>query len=235
MTSFGQNDDSKDNKTTSKWEVDATPYIWLAGVKSDIAFRDTDLGQVQADFSDILRNLKMGLFMHAEARNNKLFFLGDIMYIKLAKDGNLDINATPTRLDLKQLVTELGGGYTVVNNDNAFIVDVFAGWRHLDIDTQVAIGSRIGLDRNISADHPFLGARFIINYEDWSIGVRADAGGIGVKDESSFKMNFQGIHHFSDLFSLHFGAQGLDFDFKNNDISKSILTTGFVVGGSFSF
>ena len=57
---LGQDNNEKTEETTnSGWQIDVTPYMWLAGAKVDIGFRSTEIGQIKADFTDILQNLKL--------------------------------------------------------------------------------------------------------------------------------------------------------------------------------
>jgi len=232
---IAQDNDQKKDTDSSSWELNVTPYIWFTGVQADLGFRDNELGQVQADFSDILKNIKMGGMFHTEASNGKWIIMGDLIYAKIKKDGSLDIGATPTKLELKELITELGLGYNIVNNDNTFLVDAFAGWRYIGVDNNLSIGTRIALDRTISANDPFVGARFKFKADDWTIGLRGDLGGFGFGTEISWKINTFGAYEFSELFSLYFGVQALGMDFEKKDVTLDIQTAGFAVGGNFKF
>jgi len=235
LPTWGQDTDQIESQNSSNWQIDVTPYVWLAGFKADIGFRDLELGQVQADFSDILENLKMGALLHAEASNGKWIIMGDLMYFKTSKGGSLDINSTPTELNTKLLVTELGVGINMVNDENAFLVDAFIGWRSISSDNVMTIGSRTALDRNSNANDPFIGARMKIKSEKWLYSLRADVGGFGIGTKSSLKISTLGAYSFSDLFALYFGFQALDIKIEKSDFNFDILTTGFVVGGNFSF
>lgn len=229
------NNEQKEETTNLGWQFDVTPYVWLVGTKADIRFRSADIGQIKADFSDILQNLKLATFLHAEAKNGKWIVMGDLAYIDTKKEGSLGLLDLPTELENKQTITELGIGYNFHNNEDAFLIDGFAGWRYIGIDNYMTVNSQEVLDRTISTNDPFIGARFKINYEAWMFSMRGDLGGFGIGSESSWKVNLLGAYQFSELFSLYFGIQSFGVDFDENDFNLDIMTTGLAFGGNFHF
>lgn len=235
---LGQDNNEKTEETTnSGWQIDVTPYMWLAGAKVDIGFRSTEIGQIKADFTDILQNLKLAAFFHAEAKNGKWMVIGDLAYVKIKKEGNLELMdaPVPTKLEVKETITELAVGYNFVNNEDAFLIDGFAGWRYIGLDNYMTVGSADVLDRFYTANDPFIGARFKINYEAWMFSMRGDLGGFGIGSESSWKLNLLGAYQFSDLFSLYFGIQSFGVDIEKNDFNIDVMNTGLAFGGNFRF
>ena len=226
--------ESDENKSTG-WTFNVTPYIWLAGFKADVVYNETISTQVVADFSDILQNLNMAAMLHAEAQNGRWILMGDLLYFKASKDGNLELVATPTELEVTELITELGLGYNFVNNEGAFLVDGLAGWRHIGMDNVMTIGMTEVIDRHNAMNDPYFGARFRIKSEKWMFNMRGDLGGFGVGSQLSWKVNLLGAYKFSDLFSLYFGVQALGIDYEKNDFNIDIMTTGLGFGGNFTF
>ena len=235
-TLLGQdNPTNSDPANDGKWKVELTPYIWFAGAKADIGFRDQNV-PVEASFKDVLEDLKMGFLMHAEMTNGKWIIMGDIVYMKIVKEGSLSgpLSITP-ELTLKQTIGELAGGYTLLNSDDRFYIDGFAGLRYFGVDNLIETTNRELLDRTINTTDPILGMRLRTASEKWQSSLRADIGGFGIGSELSWKSNLVVGYKFSDLFTLHGGFQVYGIDYEKDDFSMNVTSAGFALGFEFEF
>jgi hypothetical protein len=231
---FGQGDSTDPPNEESKWEFNITPYLWFASIDADISFLDQTV-PVEASFSDILENLKFGVLLHAEANKDKWFIMSDLVYLKLKKDGRIELLGVDTELELKQLITELAGGYNLINAQNWLFIDGFAGWRYFGITNKLDIAGQNVLDKTINVNDPFIGVRFRAVSEKWRNSVRFDVGGFGIGSEVSWKANILIGYQFSKLFSLYLGAQGYGVDYEKDNFELDLITGGFVTGFNFHF
>ena len=229
---FGQNDDSY--KQESHWEFDVAPYVWFANVSADISFLNQTV-PVTAQFKDVLKNLKMGALLHAEVKNGKWFIIGDLVYLKIAKDGNIEILSLDTRLEIKQTVAELGAGYNLINSQDWLFIDGFAGFRYFSIINKIEVDSQNLLDKTINTTDPFLGLRFRTVSDKWINSVRVDVGGFGIGSEISWKANILIGYKFSGLFALYMGFQGYGIDYEKDDFGLDLTSAGLVTGFNFNF
>ena len=231
---FGQGDPTDPQTKESKWEFDLTPYIWFAGISADITFLDQTV-PVEAKFKDVLENLKFGVLLHAEAKKGRWFIMSDIVYMKLKKDGHIELLAADTELEMKQLITELAGGYNLINSQDWLFIDGFAGWRYFGITNKLDIAGQNVLDKTINVNDPFIGLRFRTVSEKWLNSVRFDVGGFGIGSEVSWKANLLIGYQFSELFSLYLGAQGYGIDYEKDNFGLDLVTGGIITGFNFHF
>jgi len=231
---FGQDDSNNAETKESTWEFDVTPYVWFAGISADITFLDRTV-PVEASFKDVLSNLKFGVLLHAEAKKDKWFIMSDLVYMKLREDGRIEILDVDTELEIKQLITELAGGYNLINSQNWLFIDGFAGWRYFGITNKLDIAGQNVLDKTINVNDPFIGLRFRAVSEKWVNSFRFDVGGFGIGSEVSWKANLLIGYRFSELFSLYLGAQGYGVDFEQDNFQLDVVTGGFITGFNFHF
>lgn len=234
-TLLGQNTTGdSDTSPDSDWKIALTPYIWFAGASADIGFRDQTI-PVEADFKDVLENLKMAFLMHAEVTNGQWIFMGDIVYMKITKEGSIDLLSLNPELTLKQTIGELAGGYTLLNSDDRFFIDGFAGLRYFEVDNVIETTNRELLDRTINTTDPILGLRLRTTSEKWQGSLRADIGGFGIGSELSWKSNLLLGYKFSKVFTLHGGFQVYGLDYEKDSFSMNVTSAGFALGFNFEF
>ena len=231
---FGQGDPTDTETKESTWEFVLTPYIWFAGINADISFLHLTV-PVEAKFKDVLENLKFGVLLHAEARKGRWIVMTDLSYLKVRKDGRIEILAVDTELEMKQLITELAGGYILINSQDWLFIDGFAGWRYLGITPNLDIAGQNVLDKTINVNDPFIGVRFRAVSEKWLNSLRFDVGGFGIGSEVSWKANLLIGYQFSELFSLYLGAQGYGVDYEKDAFGLDLVTGGLITGFNFHF
>ena len=232
--SYSQNNSDNNDKPNPTWELDLAPYIWIANLSADVSFLEQSV-HVKAKFKDVLKNLKMGALIHAEVKKGKWFIMGDLVYLKVAKDGNIDALSIDTRLEIKQTVAELGAGYNLINSQDWLFIDGFAGFRYFSIINKIEAGSQDLLDKTINTTDPFFGVRFRTVSDNWINSARVDVGGFGIGSEISWKANILIGYKFSDLFALYMGFQGYGIDYEKDDFGLDLTSAGFVTGFNFHF
>ena len=231
---IGQNDTADNQTDKDSWNFDVTPYAWLAGVKADISFLN-QMVPVEATFKDVLKNLKTGAFLHAEAKKGDWFIMGDLFYINITKEGSIDKLSLDTRLEIKQTIAELALGYNLINAQDWLLIDGFAGFRYFSIVNNIGAGSQNLLDKTINATDPFLGVRFRTISEKWINSARIDVGGFGIGSEASWKANIIVGYKFSELFSLYVGYQVYGIDYEKEDFGLNSTVAGLATGFNFHF
>jgi hypothetical protein len=115
-----------------KWEFATIGYVFFAGAHGKTTPRDP-LPPVDLDlkFGDILKAFKFAFMGAAEARNDRLVFLGDLMWVHLGESQGLkvrDRNFADVKIDSKTWEVTALGGYRVANN-GPVVVDLLAGGR----------------------------------------------------------------------------------------------------------
>jgi hypothetical protein len=77
-----------------------SPYLWLAGIHGTIGALGHD-ASVHESFSDILKNLNIGLMVAAEPRYKKFSAPMDFMWMKLSDDKASPFDQGPTSVNVK--------------------------------------------------------------------------------------------------------------------------------------
>ena len=115
-----------------KWEFATIGYIFFAGAHGKTTPRDP-FAPVTLDlsFHDVLKAFKFAFMGAAEARNDRLVFLGDLMWVHLGESQGLkirDVNFADVKIDSKTTAITALGGYRVANK-GPVVVDLMAGGR----------------------------------------------------------------------------------------------------------
>lgn len=119
-------DDSK------KWKFATIGYIFFAGAHGETTPRDPfSPVKIDLSFGDVLKSFKFAFMGAAEARHDRLVFLGDLMWVHLGEGQGLkvrDRQFASVHIDSKTLAVTALGGYRVVDK-GPVVVDLLAGGR----------------------------------------------------------------------------------------------------------
>lgn len=174
------------NSTTKKkWEFATIGYVWFAG-----AWGETDvIGPVEPvdlklPFGKVLKAFKFAFMGAAEARHDRLVFVGDLTFIHLdARQGIgiRDPDFLKAELDSRTAEVTLVGGYRVVDK-GPVAVDLLAGGRLNFFKTTLQLE---GPNREASGDvkhtwfDPIIAGRVAAPIGGkWSLAFYGDLGGI---------------------------------------------------------
>ncbi|MGH8450528.1 hypothetical protein [Pseudomonas sp.] len=108
------------------WTFNGGPYLWAAGIRGHVGHRSTGTQFIKSDFSDIARSVDMSVMLMGEARRGPYSVLADLMYIDT--DTHNRLPASKLEVESKTASGFLGGGYTVLGDDNHRL-DVTGGVR----------------------------------------------------------------------------------------------------------
>ena len=224
---------------SDRWQFEATPYLWAAGMQGDVGVGRLTAEGVSANFSDILQSLRLGFMGAFEGRKNRYGFLFDALYLQLSQTkqapfaGFGDIHAKPTQ----QMYTFAGTWRAV---EGRVPVDVVAGVRTNDIKLDLAMSSSAlapqgrGLVRSRNWGDGFVGAR--VQYpltSQWSLVGYVDVGGGG----SDF--TWQGLaganYSITPTMTAKFGYRYLKVDYDHDDFLYDVATGGFYAGIGIRF
>lgn len=162
--------------------VEFTPYLWLAGVKGDIAIpRNDSEAEVDKSFGDILGDLKFAFMGTLDLRYRRFVAHTDLIYLNLGADiERVDsLVFTEGEIDQKLLVVTGALGYRVVDR-GPMHVDLYAGGRLVSLDADLKLVGPLQT-REASASpsniSPLVGgkARFPLS-DRWALALQGDIG-----------------------------------------------------------
>jgi hypothetical protein len=185
------------------WELSVTPYLWAVALKGNVGVGRTN-ADVDASFSDILKNLNGALMLEAELRKGRFGVISDTIYANLEDDGataqdRLKVDATANLLIQSFAATYRVGTWQLADLGRAgplaVTVDPYAGARYTYLDTQLdgkldLPNFGISAQRTAEGDKqwldPIVGVRTIWTLgERWSLVLAGDVGGISTSDQYS--------------------------------------------------
>ena len=207
-----------------KWEFATIGYAFLAGAYGRTTPRDplppVDL---HLSFGDVLKSFKFAFMGAAEARNDRLVFLGDLMWVHLGEGKGLtvrDRNFADVHIDSKTLAVTALGGYRVVNN-GPVTVDLLAGGRlngnkqRIDyhgtlVDTSASV-SKTWIDPVIAARmNAPLGGKF-------GVSLYGDVGGFGIGSKLTWQGMATANYQINHKLSAGVGWRYFQINYHDND------------------
>jgi hypothetical protein len=175
-------DDPAVAEGSKDWEVAFTPYLWLAGIKGDIAIpRNDSEAEVDRSFGDILGDLKFALMGTLDVRYRRFIVHTDLIYMNLGADIKRpdSLIFTEGEVDYKQTVATGAIGYRVVDQGPMF-VDLYAGARLVSLDVDLLLeGPLQTRETNASPSNvsPLIGGKGRFPLSDrWALALQGDIG-----------------------------------------------------------
>jgi hypothetical protein len=226
--------------SSSSWEVEITPYFWLAGMKGDL---DLPRGSGSVDFndsySDVLGKLKFVFMGAMDVRKGRFVAMADTIYLNLSADvkGIKDPQFFTGQVDSKLFFSTLSGGYRIVDK-GPFYIDLFAGLRYISIDNKVRLEGPLATREGKASGSdlgPLVGARMRVPLgPKWGFVMYGDTGGFASSD---IKWQLLGTLQWD--ISRHWraiaGYRHMDVHHKRDDQDFNIALTGPLLGITYRF
>ena len=227
------------------WRFNLTPYLWFAGLKGDVAtIPGAPAAPIDISPKDALDDTETGIMVMLDAKKGRHGIYTDIIYTDVRSDTSLvpaPINLT-LRSKTKTTIFTLAYEYEVYRN-NATSVDLLAGARYWNLDSELKFGNGLGLlaGRKVSNEEswidPVVGAkghaplgntRF---YIDGGIGF----GGFGVGSDNFFEWNAAVGYQWTKDIGTALGYRMFDVDYDDDGFLYDVRQEGWQLGLTWSF
>ncbi|MCI0738954.1 MAG: hypothetical protein L0Y72_07910 [Gemmataceae bacterium] len=205
-----------------RWHLISTPFLWGSALEGDATIRGVDLN-IDLGFDDLFEVTDFGFQTYLEVRKKKFGFFAAPSYLKLS--GDAEAGSLSADFEQQWWTVEGGGFYNLVDtgNEKPFTLDVIAGVRYWNVDTEVNVegGGPLGVDLEIGSTFeildPIVGLRMRYYFtRKLSISLRGDVGGFGISsgDTSEFSWQALGLlgYDFTKRFTLLGGYRALGID-----------------------
>ena len=189
--------------SSEPWELSVTPYLWATALKGNAGVGRTN-ADVDASFSDILKNLNGALMLSLELRKGRFGLQSDSIYANLEDDGATAQDRLKVSATANMLIQSLAGTYRVgtwqladlgAAGPLALTVDPYAGIRYTYLDTELkgkldlpdlGVSARRTAESDAHWVDPIVGLRTSWTLgERWSLVLAGDVGGISTSDQYS--------------------------------------------------
>jgi len=217
----------------SKWQLSTIGYVWFAGAwgKTDVIGPAPPV-DLSLPFGKVLKAFKFAFMGAAEARRDRLIFLGDLTFIHLDTKkgiGIRDPDFLEAELDSRTAEVTLLGGYRVVN-DGPVNVDLLAGGRMNFFKTTLQLdGPNRSLDGSVKQSwlDPLIAAR--VNAPlggKWSFNAYGDLGGVIVGSDITWQAVATVDYQISHKMSIGAGWRHYKINYDHGDFLYDVYQTG---------
>lgn len=222
------------------WQVNVTPYIWIALPRGDIAaIVENSEPEVGAHFDDVELS---GAFTGAiDVRYRRFGAFADLTYFSIKADKDITIGplpATSGKVEVAGTKALLVGYYRAYETEKSS-VDVMAGVHYLgaDIDVDV-IGSNRQISRSVDRDmwDPMIGVRAKTRLTE-HIGLTglATYGGFGASSDSLYELHGYVTYSFTPKITAELGYRYYSADWSGDRVKYDAALGGPVLGVTFGF
>ncbi|RZL87390.1 MAG: hypothetical protein EOP82_26760 [Variovorax sp.] len=228
---------AQEGRTTSAWQFEFIPYLWVPGVHSDLRLGPLPQSSSKVSSSTVLGALDFGAMGTLEARKGPWGGLLDMQYVKLGlSDASVGGVLGGVDVTYKQQIYTVAGLYRVF--DGPVAVDVLGGGRYVNLETEVGIAPNLPLlgrrlNDSVGWWNGIVGARVIASVSDkWSLMGYVDAGWGG--STNSWQAIAGASYQYSPTVSLKFGYRYLSFQ-RDRGLVDRMGLGGLYAGAGFKF
>lgn len=203
-----------------KWQFIAEPYVFMGSLDGNAAIGRAQ-GDIDADFGDLLKNLKIAAMLKAEATNNRWGLISDFQYLKLGLKKDLEGDRFAA-LSSKLTIFETEGFYRWTLGDRASL-DALAGIRYWNVRLYADLSGPV-LDPSArrAADwvDPLIGFRLTVPLtESLGFRLRGDIGGFGVGSKFSWQLFAGFAYDVSAKAAITLGYRYLDANYRRGVVN----------------
>jgi hypothetical protein len=222
------------------WHVSGKAYLWL----SDTSVATTQGQEVEAEFEDVIDSLELAFMGSLAARKDRWSWFGDILFVAVDARDTIPVTGpgipiavdADVKYEQDVWVFTVGGGYTIAESES-YRLDVAAGARYLELDTDIGVDLGIGSAINLVDSSNVLDAVAAVKgYTDlgdrWYMSYYAD---IGTGDSD---LTWQVLVDFNYEFSsidVGVGYRILEWQSDSKGLIDDLRLSGPYVGLAFNF
>jgi hypothetical protein len=226
------------NPPPSDWQVDWVPlYLWFSGLSGNVGAAGY-VAPVSASFSDVAKELNIGLMTNLDVRRKRIGVFTDLIFISLSSDEN----TTPIgntyigfQANAKQLIVTPEAYARLAESDRGSI-DAIGGGRFWDLNNSLELfppnnGNTVTAGQTQGWVDPVLGARFRLNLnKGFFTNLSGDAGGFGVGSKLTYQIYAGFGKEFKKRYSVLLGYRYLFVDYKSGGFLYDVHMQGLQAG-----
>ncbi len=203
-----------------KWQFIVEPYVFMGSLDGNAAIGRAQ-GDIDADFGDLLKNLKIAAMLKAEATNDRWGLMTDVQYMKLGLKKDLAGDRFAA-LSTKLTIFETEGFYRWKLGDRASL-DALAGIRYWNVRLYADLsGPVLEPSARRAADwvDPLIGFRLTVPLtESLGFRLRGDIGGFGVGSKFSWQLYAGFAYDISKSAAITLGYRYLDANYSRGVVN----------------
>ena len=238
--SFGNSPEKRQHHAStgpSDWHVDWIPiYLWFSGLQGNVGAGGY-VAPVNASFSDVIKNLNIGVMTALDLRRKRIGLFTDIIFMSLSSDqkttpvGNTYIGFNA---NAKELIVDPEIYFRVIDSPKGSI-DAIGGGRFWRLDNSLDLFPPTGTTATVGQTQnwvdPVLGARARLNLpKGFFVNMKGDAGGFGVGSQETYQIYGGAGKEFKKMFAAFLGYRYLYVDYTNTGFVYNVHMSGMLIG-----
>lgn len=209
------------------WKFGAAIYLWGASIGGDSASGS----DIDIDFDDLFKNLKMAFMGAGEARKGKWSFMLDAIYLDVEDDDKV-APGVKADVELFGWIVTPSVGYNLYETEKGRL-DVLGGARYLWLKSRLDLTGYPKISDSGDVWDAIVGLKGRVNLtEKWYIPFYGD---IGTGDSDLTWQAFAGIAYKFKRVDVTLAYRYLYWDFDDNDVFDDLDLSGPYVGVKFAF
>jgi hypothetical protein len=218
------------------WELQVTPYAWLAGVDGDIgAVPGLSGDDISLSFGDVWDSLDYAGMLFASARNGSWVVFADATATKQSVEENLGGVPGGLTVQTESQTIALAAGRTI-SQSNDHRIHAYFGARGWWVSNDFEVEGQVDASSDANWFDPIVGIAARRDLTDrWALIGMADIGGFGVGADFEASLLGGVTYAFSDRFGVSVAWRYLSVDYSRDDFVYNVDQSGPVVGATFRF
>ena len=233
---------SEPGKPAKQWEFATVTYVWLAGAKGDVdVIGPVEPVHLDLSVGDVLDSFKFAFMGAAEARHDRLVFLGDLTFIHLEAKKGIDIrdqDFVDAELDTRTIDITALGGYRV-GNKGKMTVDLLGGVRaNFFKNTLQLTGPNREAEGSVQQTwfDPLLAGRVYVPLGGkWGASLYGDIGGFGIASDLTWQGVAQVDYSLNQKMRIQAGWRHFKVDYDKGDFLYDVAQSGLFLALRYQF
>lgn len=227
------------------WDYRLTAYGWFAGLKGDVAsIPGGPTVPIDVSASDAFSDTEASAMFIVDAKHDQDGIFFDFVYSDVRSDEELI--PSPINLTLKTItkttIASIAYERELYSQDKA-VVDLLAGARYWNIDSELKFGGGKGLLAGKSVSNtewwidPFIGVkgRMPLGDSQFYLAGGAGIGGFGISSDLFYELNGALGYQWNDAIGTAIGYRMFDVDYEDDGYVYDVRQQGWQLGLTWAF
>ena len=221
---------------TANYHWSITPYLWATETKVDLTFRDTNIGNGDISFSDLLDVLDAAFMIHVEGGSGQWSAFADLTYLNTSETNHRELLTVDS--ESKQVFLDAAVAWWPASTGDKF--SIYGGLRYSGFSDTY----RFRLDDNVLGEQVsdddyadfLVGFRYRFDLSDrWSLLTQADTSFGDSEGTWLARVDFGYALGKQLQNRILFGYQFKQAEFKDGDLVSDFSYQGPMAGFNFRF
>lgn len=238
----------KNAYTPKNFNFSINPYAWFSAVGGTVGYYQGEKFGFNKSFTDAVKYLKMAAAVTGKFKYKRVSFVYDISYLNLKGFGTessapKSLNIYSANWTVKQALYDLFLAYLFPSKSKTVMVDIYAGGRLWDLETEATILDTNGTQSpnkvfSNSWLDPVIGvnAEYILSKDmRWFAYTKGDIGGFGVNSQMTWQLTAGAGYMLGKNFPLSLGFKYVGVNYDKNALDWTVNEYGLALSIGYRY